>query len=76
MKAECYLQLAPVYYRGGQLKGVTIKQMSRRYPSAPLDGARIIRLEVAVPDEAFKATRVSVSIPIEKMASEVTASVS
>jgi len=75
MKAICYLQLVAKHYRSGAISGLAIKHLSQRHPGVPMDGARLVRLELEVPDDAFKATQVKVNIPIEKLAANVTAEV-
>lgn len=76
MKAICYIQIVPRYWSNGTLRGIQAKQLSQRHPGSAMDGARLVRLEIEVPDAAFKATQVSVSIPAEKVAGPVTATVS
>lgn len=73
MKVNCYLQLVPRYSRGGYLQGVSVKALSQKSPGMPLSGAHVIHLELDVPQDAFKATKVNVTIPLEKLVPQVNA---
>lgn len=75
MKAICYIQLVANRNRSGAVVGIAAKNLSQKHPKVPLDGSRLVRIEIHVPDDAFKATQVSVSIPMEKLAAAVTATV-
>lgn len=75
MKTSCYIQLVPKHSRGGSLLGITAKQMTTSMPRTIRDGAHLVRLDLNLPDDAFKATVVRVDIPLEKLAKEITATI-
>ena len=75
MTAIAYIQLVPKLNRSGQLIGLAAKTISQSMPRIVRDGAHLVRVEFKVPDEAFRPTRVSVEIPIEKLVAAVEAKV-
>lgn len=75
MKTTVYIQLAPKHNRAGQMVGVTAKTMSHAYPGQPRVGALVLKLNLEVPDDAFRPTIVNVQVPMEKLVSQVTGTV-
>lgn len=68
MKSHCYLQLIPRVTSKGVVTGFSVKNASKRAPTAPIAGALVILLDVEVPDAAFKPIGVTVKVPMDAIA--------
>ena len=67
MKALAYLQIAPVYSRGGNLIGIAAKKVSTKVPRCPIAGAVLLKLNIDIPDKVFKPVKVDIVVPIENL---------
>lgn len=65
MKLVAYLQIQPSFTPSGKLKGVFAKKVTTRHPTKPLAGAVTLKLNITIPDAAFKPVQVDVDVPLE-----------
>lgn len=75
MSTTAYVQIIPKYNRAGQLVGIRAVGLQKS-PPGETDGAFLLRLDIAVPTEAFTPTRVAIDVPIERLAPKVEATLS
>lgn len=71
MKVSAYLQLVPRRTRSGAFNGVVIKSLSQKCPGQTAIGAHLVHIELDIPNEAFFPTKVTASIPLEKLTPQV-----
>ena len=67
MKTTAYLQIAPKFSTSGKLLGVTAKRVSTNHPKEPMSGAVTLKLNIEIPDEAFKPVDVDIDVPMEAL---------
>ena len=75
MRTICYIQLVPQLNRSGQLIRVVAKTCSQSVPRVIHEGAHVVRLELNLPDNAFKPVLVTADIPLQKLSPQVSATV-
>ncbi len=63
MKTVAYLQIVPKFDRSGKVIGIRPCRVSTKNPTEPVAGALTLKLNITVPDVAFKPIQVDISVP-------------
>lgn len=50
-KGTCYLQVVPYISTSGKVQSLKVTNLSQSLPSTPTPGARVVRLEIEIPDD-------------------------
>ena len=63
MKTIAYLQIVPKFDRGGRLVGIRPCKVSTKSPTEPVAGAMTLKLNIEIPDKAFRPIQVEIQVP-------------